>query len=176
MATRRRTPRPPSVGGAPPARRRAVRPRRPPGRGRSHPGRLPPDRQPLACALERRGYRRPTQPWRTGPHPRLSDAQLQQAEQALLEGAKAHGFDTDLWTLDRVAEVIWRLTGVRHHPDRALDLGTPRQDPGAGAPLQLAACLDRRRLVLWLGWWWLSAGIPRPAWQLQHRAADRRAG
>jgi transposase len=35
----------------------------------------------------------------TGPDPRLSDAQLEQAEQALLEGAKAHGFDSDLMLL-----------------------------------------------------------------------------
>jgi transposase len=46
-----------------------------------------------------------------GRAPQVSDAQLEQAEQALLKGAKAHGFDTDLWTLDRIAEVIWRLTG-----------------------------------------------------------------
>jgi transposase len=37
-------------------------------------------------------------------------------EQALLRGAEAHGFDTELWTLPRVAEVIWRLTGVSYHP------------------------------------------------------------
>jgi transposase len=34
-----------------------------------------------------------------GRTPQLSDAQLEQAEQALLEGAKAHGFDTDLMLL-----------------------------------------------------------------------------
>jgi hypothetical protein len=34
---------------------------------------------------------------------------------ALLEGATAHGFEGELWTLERVAEVIQRLTGVRHH-------------------------------------------------------------
>jgi transposase len=36
-------------------------------------------------------------------------------EHALLAGAVAQGFDTDLWTLPRVAEVIWRLTGVSYH-------------------------------------------------------------
>jgi len=51
-----------------------------------------------------------------GRTPRLGPAQLDTAEQALLQGAKAHGFDTDLWTLDRIATVIWRTTGVRHHP------------------------------------------------------------
>jgi transposase len=43
-----------------------------------------------------------------GPAPRLSDAQL--------AGATANGFVGELWTLDRVALVIERLTGVRHHP------------------------------------------------------------
>ena len=52
----------------------------------------------------------------TGPDPRLSAAQLAEVEQALLAGAMANGFDTDLWTLERVAVVITQLTGVRHHP------------------------------------------------------------
>jgi transposase len=51
-----------------------------------------------------------------GRTPSLSVAQLEVVEQALLQGAKAHGFDTDLWTLSRVATVIWRTTGVAHHP------------------------------------------------------------
>ncbi|MGH7311250.1 MAG: helix-turn-helix domain-containing protein [Candidatus Rokuibacteriota bacterium] len=37
-------------------------------------------------------------------------------ERALLQGAPAHGFATDLWTLPRVATVIARLTGERFHP------------------------------------------------------------
>jgi hypothetical protein len=32
------------------------------------------------------------------------------------QGARAHGFLTDLWTLPRVAIVIERLTGVHYHP------------------------------------------------------------
>jgi transposase len=40
---------------------------------------------------------------RTGPVPRLSAAQLAKVEQALLQGARANGFGTDLWTLERVA-------------------------------------------------------------------------
>src|SRR5215218_10481884 len=52
----------------------------------------------------------------SGPAPRLSDAQLAQVEQALLDGATAHGFVGELWTLDRAATVIERLTGVHRHP------------------------------------------------------------
>jgi putative transposase len=47
----------------------------------------------------------------TGPTPRLSDSQLHQVEQALLEGAGANGFAGELWTLERIATVIERLTG-----------------------------------------------------------------
>jgi transposase len=46
----------------------------------------------------------------SGPTPRLSDAQLARVEQALLDGAAAHGFVGELWTLERVATVIERLT------------------------------------------------------------------
>jgi transposase len=52
----------------------------------------------------------------SGPMPRLSDAQLATVEQALLQGATAHGFVGELWTLERIGLVIERLTGVRHHP------------------------------------------------------------
>jgi len=43
-------------------------------------------------------------------------AQLDQLEQALLAGARTHGYDTDLWTLARVAQVIWQVTGISYHP------------------------------------------------------------
>jgi transposase len=48
----------------------------------------------------------------TGRPPKIADAQLAGIEQALLEGALAHGFATDVWTLDRIALVIQGLTGV----------------------------------------------------------------
>ena len=52
----------------------------------------------------------------TGPDPRLSDAQRAAIDQALREGARAHGFDTDHWTVARVTTVIERLTGIGYHP------------------------------------------------------------
>ena len=48
----------------------------------------------------------------TGRRPKIADDQLEAIEQALLEGALAHGFATDVWTLDRIATVIQGLTGV----------------------------------------------------------------
>jgi transposase len=49
--------------------------------------------------------------------PRLADAQLQQLERLLLQGAKAHGWPNDLWTTRRIAELIRRRFGVAYHPD-----------------------------------------------------------
>src|SRR5215213_9818364 len=46
----------------------------------------------------------------SGPDPKLSAAQLAKVEQALLAGAMANGFDTDLWTLERITVVIAQLT------------------------------------------------------------------
>jgi transposase len=46
----------------------------------------------------------------------LSAAQRAQCATALAQGAAAHGFRTELWTLARVAQVLGRLTGVRYHP------------------------------------------------------------
>jgi transposase len=49
----------------------------------------------------------------TGRRPKVPDDQLESIQRALLEGALAHGFATDVWTLDRIAVVIQGLTGVQ---------------------------------------------------------------
>lgn len=53
---------------------------------------------------------------RAGRKPRLDADHLATIDRALRAGPRAQGFTTDLWTLPRVAEVIERLTKVRHHP------------------------------------------------------------
>jgi len=89
-----------------------------------------------------------------GRTPRLSDAQLEQAEQALLEGAKAHGFDTDLWTLDRVAAVIWRLTGVGHHPAHVWRVLRHRLDWSLQRPARRAVERDEQAIRQWVAADW----------------------
>jgi transposase len=89
-----------------------------------------------------------------GRTPRLSDAQLEQAEQALLEGAKAHGFDTDLWTLERIAEVIWRLTGVRHHPAHIWRLLRHRLDWTLQRPARRAHERNQQAIRGWVARDW----------------------
>ena len=46
-------------------------------------------------------------------HPAIPDSKLPANERALLTGAKAHGFDSDMWTSARAAVVIHRMTGVQ---------------------------------------------------------------
>src|SRR5947209_409943 len=52
----------------------------------------------------------------TGRRRKLSDGQLCQLTACLLEGAKAHGYRTELWTLRRIAAVVRRRFRVTYHP------------------------------------------------------------
>jgi transposase len=51
-----------------------------------------------------------------GRKPRLQAEQLALVERELLRGATAHGYETDLWSLPRIAKLIADLTGVSYHP------------------------------------------------------------
>jgi transposase len=59
---------------------------------------------------------------RTGRPPKVSHEQLVQLEAELLKGGEANGYPNELWTLQRVAEVIERMTGVAYHPARVWHL------------------------------------------------------
>lgn len=48
---------------------------------------------------------------------KMTAAQRTQLEKALLRGALAHGYPTDLWTCPRVAQLIDRRFGVEYHVD-----------------------------------------------------------
>ena len=52
------------------------------------------------------------------PSPRpIPDDQLPRLETLLLHGPRAHGWDNDLWTAARVAEVVRREFGIGYHPE-----------------------------------------------------------
>jgi hypothetical protein len=55
-----------------------------------------------------------------------------EVEQALLEGATANEFVGELWTLERIAPLIERLIGVRHHPAHVTE-GKPAHQPCRGS-------------------------------------------
>jgi transposase len=52
---------------------------------------------------------------RQGKPAQLGAAERAKVKRVLDRRAVAAGFDNDLWTLARVAEVIERVTGVAHH-------------------------------------------------------------
>jgi transposase len=51
-----------------------------------------------------------------GPQPKLTDERLAEVPGLLAWGARAWGFDNEVWTTRRVAAVIERAFGVRYHP------------------------------------------------------------
>lgn len=52
-----------------------------------------------------------------GRPPRLSEEQGSELVTLLTQGARAHGWQTDLWTCPRIAQVIESHFGVRYHVD-----------------------------------------------------------
>ena len=104
----------------------------------------------------------------SGPAPRLSDGQLATVEQAVLEGAAAHGFVGELWTLDRIAIVIQRLTGVRHHPAHVWALLHHRLGWSVQRPVRRAAERDQAAIDRWVKERWprilQTLNDAEPAW------------
>jgi transposase len=90
----------------------------------------------------------------TGPNPKLSTAQLAKVEQALLQGAQANGFDTDLWTLERVAVVITQLTGIRHHPGHVWSILRHRLGWTLQRPERRASERDEEAIQRWVQQEW----------------------
>ena len=52
-----------------------------------------------------------------GRPPKLSVAQKERLAEILLKGAMASGYRTELWTTQRIAEVIEKNFGIRYHRD-----------------------------------------------------------
>jgi transposase len=59
------------------------------------------------------GLRKRTSP---GAASRLSEQQRAQLKEVLAQGAPAHGFRGEVWTCERVADVIRKEFGIVYHP------------------------------------------------------------
>jgi transposase len=90
----------------------------------------------------------------TGYAPRLSDQQLATIDQALGQGARANGFDTDHWTLARITTVIERLTGVAYHPGHTWKLLRHRLHYRLLRPARRAVERDERAIARWVAEDW----------------------
>jgi transposase len=90
---------------------------------------------------------------RAGRKPKLEPKQLRQLEKALRRGARANGFQTDLWTLPRVAQVVESLTGVQYHPGHVWKvLGA--MDWTAQRPAKQTRERNPEKVKLWLEQRW----------------------
>ena len=88
-----------------------------------------------------------------GSSSRLTQDQWQQVVDALLEGPAAHGFDTQLWTLARIADVIEKTTGVRYNSNYVWELmgkiGWSCQKPETRAKERDEEAIEHWRKHIW---------------------------
>jgi transposase len=90
----------------------------------------------------------------TGHAPRLSNTQLHAIDQALRTGARAHGLDSDHWTLARIRSVIEQLTGVGYHPGHVWKLLRHRLHYRLLRPARRAVERDERAIARWVAEDW----------------------
>jgi transposase len=89
----------------------------------------------------------------SGAPPRLSQGQRDELPELLERGAEAYGFRGEVWTCERVAEVIRKGFGVSYHPAhvgrllKALRLSL--QKPARRADQREEEAIERRREERW---------------------------
>ena len=114
-----------------------------------------------------RGLRRRKPPGRAS---RLTAAQWRQLGKMLDRGARAAGFDTERWTLRRVAAVVERRFGVQYH-FRSLGRALRAQGFSPQQPIARAHERDDALVEAWLRRDWprvkkglVEQGTPLPSW------------
>lgn len=92
---------------------------------------------------------------RAGRKSRLKEADLGRIERELMRGPQALGYETELWTLDRVAELIESQCGVKYHPGHVWwllgKLGWSCQRPTGRALQRDEAAIERWKKKRWPG-------------------------
>jgi transposase len=87
---------------------------------------------------------------RAGRLPRLTSAQLEEVEAALLRGARAHGYPNELWRLKRVAELIERVSGVSYHPNHVWRILHDKLGWSSQRPARRAVERDEQAIEHWV--------------------------
>lgn len=89
----------------------------------------------------------------SGRPPKLSEEQRAELLEFLLEGARAHGYRTELWTTQRIAEVIqakFRVSYHRDHVGRLMrSLGWSCQKPERRAVERDEEAVERWKREVW---------------------------
>lgn len=115
--------------------------------------------------------------WRTlRPRPipgrpcRLSEQQKAALARILLKGPLEYGYPTDLWTLKRIAQVIWRQFRIRYHPNHVwrllVSMGWSCQKPETRARERNEAAIRYWKRHVWphikkRRKAWSPSGLPR---------------
>lgn len=90
---------------------------------------------------------------RAKPHPgrrlRLSQEDHPKLEGLLLQGPKAHGYTTDLWTSQRVQEVIKKHFDVEYHPEHVRKILKKKLGWTSQKPQQTAKERDEEEIKHW---------------------------
>jgi transposase len=92
-----------------------------------------------------------------GNPPRLTDEQRERLRGMLLEGAVAHGYETDLWTGKRVARLIERTFGVGYSEKYVPQLLREQLGFSWQKPARRPRELDPDRVEEWLRETWAPA-------------------
>ncbi|MGW4890230.1 winged helix-turn-helix domain-containing protein [Streptomyces murinus] len=90
----------------------------------------------------------------TGRPPKLDDTQVERVRAALGQGAQAHGFEADLWTLERVGTVVTRATGVVLSRASVWRLLTGRLGWSLQRPERRAVERDESEIARWIAHEW----------------------
>jgi transposase len=106
-----------------------------------------------AKQIEEQGRAGLTKAGRAGRKSRLGEADLKRIESGLKRGPEALGYETSLWTLERVAELIERECGVTYHPGHVGwllgKLGWSCQRPTGRALQRDEAAIERWKKRRW---------------------------
>lgn len=88
-----------------------------------------------------------------GQKPLVSDEQWQEIQDALIKGPAAHGYDTEFWTLERIADLIEKMTGVKYHYcyvwELLTKLGWSHQKPERAAKQRDEEAIARWKVERW---------------------------
>lgn len=106
------------------------------------------------AALDRQGGQRALrQAGRAGRKPRLTARQKARLEQCLLAGPQRLGYETSLWSSERVAELIGQAFGVNYHPGHVwkllVSLGWSCQRPTGRARERNEKTIRHWKKVTW---------------------------
>lgn len=101
-----------------------------------------------AAMLAREGRRGLRARPKTGRPGRLDERAWRRLGRLLARGAVVAGFETERWTLRRIAALIWRVFGVRYHP-RYLERPLKAHGFTVQRPASRARERDERAIAAW---------------------------